>query len=63
MRFVAGGLNGVYLLEIHDQGLGKAESVKIGVAYASGSPRLLEDCWKRKVKVTFWDRRIPGTRS
>jgi HKD family nuclease len=56
MRFVGGGLNGVYMLEIHEQSIDKTDSLKIAVAYASGSPRLLEDCWKKKVKVMFWGR-------
>jgi hypothetical protein len=53
---VGGGINGVYLLGIHEQGIDRTDSLKIAVAYASGSPHLLEDCWKRKIKVTFWGR-------
>ena len=56
MKLVGGGINGVYLLEIHEQGIDKTDSLKIAIAYASGSPRLLEDCWKKKIRVTFWGR-------
>jgi hypothetical protein len=56
MRFVAGSLNGTYLKEIHEQALDETDSVKIAVAYASGSPQILQDCWKKNVKVTFWGR-------
>jgi len=56
LRLVSGGINGVYLLEIHEQGIDKTDCLKIAVAYASGSPRILEDCWKKKIKVTFWGR-------
>ena len=56
MKFVGGGINGVYLLGIHEQGMEKTDSLKIAVAYASGSPRILEDCWNKKIRVTFWGR-------
>jgi len=56
MQFVAGGLNGVYLRAIHDKALKKADSVKIAVAYASGDPEILHDCWQQNIKVTFWGR-------
>jgi hypothetical protein len=56
MKFVAGSLNGVYLSDIQDQGIGRMESVKIAVAYASSSPRILEDCWTKGIRITFWGR-------
>ena len=56
MRFVAGKLNGEFLLGIHEKGIASCDSVKIAVAYASGTPQILEDCWKRRIKVTFWCR-------
>ena len=56
MKFVGGALNGTHLLEIHEQALRETDSVKIAVAYASGSPRILQDSWQSKIKVTFWCR-------
>ncbi len=56
MRFVAGGLNGTYLIEIHEHALKSTESVKIAVAYASRFPQIFQDCWKMKIKLTFWGR-------
>lgn len=60
MEFVAGGLNGKYLLEIHTAALRVTDSVHAAVAYASSTPRLFEDCWENGIKLTFWGRYDSG---
>jgi len=64
MKLIAGGLNGHYLQEIQGLSIGKTESVKAAVAYASSDPILFQNCWAHKIKLTFWgryDRGVPVT--
>lgn len=56
MDFIAGHLNGKYISSYHKNGIKMAESVKAAVAYASGDPPLIEDCWKNNIKLEFWCR-------
>lgn len=56
MKLIAGGLNGRYLIEVHTNALRKTEHVKAAVAYASGDPQLIRDCFEKKIRLSFWGR-------
>ncbi len=57
MKLIAGGLNGRYLLEVHENAVRrKTEHVRAAVAYASGDPRLIRDCFQGGIRLSFWCR-------
>lgn len=56
MRFIANKLNGTYLDEIHGNAIDNTSEVNLAIAYASGSPRILQDCLERSIKLSFWVR-------
>ncbi|BCG45665.1 hypothetical protein GEOBRER4_n0428 [Citrifermentans bremense] len=56
MKVVAGGLNGLYLEEINTNSKKETVWVKAAIAYASGHPKLFEDCWKNSIPLTFYGR-------
>ena len=60
MHLVAGGLNGRYLRELLMNAPNDVEWVKAAIAYASGSPELIEFCVERKLRLEFWGRLDPG---
>lgn len=56
MKLIAGGLNGNYLRDLLTQAPDSVEWVKAAIAYASGTPDLIEFCVKRKLRLEFWGR-------
>lgn len=56
MKFIAGGLNGVYLQEIAEHAISKTQHVQIAVSYASNDPILFRICIENNIKVEFWCR-------
>ncbi|QDK37193.1 phospholipase D family protein [Bdellovibrio sp. NC01] len=56
MKLIANGLNGSYLREILDSSRGQVEWIKAAVAYASGTPELLEFCRINSIPLEFWGR-------
>ena len=56
MKFVAGGINGEFIRNIHDSSKNITDDIKIAVAYASGTPAILEDSFNSGIRVTFWGR-------
>lgn len=56
MRVIAGGVNGIYLEEIHVNSIKNTVWVKAAIAYANGHPKLFDDCWKHKIPLTFYGR-------
>lgn len=64
MKFIANGLNGVYLRDILGNiDLNQVSEVKAAIAYAADDPpALFEWCWKNQIKLSFWcryDYRVP----
>lgn len=56
MRVVAGGVNGVYLEEIHVNSVKNTVWVKAAIAYANGHPKIFDDCWKNGIPLIFYGR-------
>ena len=56
MKLIAGGLNGNYLRDLLTQAPDNVEWVKAAIAYASGTPELIEFCVNRKLRLEFWGR-------
>lgn len=58
MRFVSGGLNGLYLQEIAEQAhtIAKCRHIQAAIAYASDRPKLLELAKNHNAKLEFWCR-------
>lgn len=53
---IAGGVNGVYLEEIHVNAIKSTVWVKAAIAYANGHPKLFDDCWKNGIPLAFYGR-------
>lgn len=56
MKIIANGINGEYLKEILLNAPKDIEWVKAAVAYANGTPELIEHCVDNKVPLTFYGR-------
>lgn len=60
MKLIAGGLNGNYLKELLMSAPTDVEWVKAAIAYASGTPELIEFCVNRNIRLEFWGRLDPS---
>ncbi len=56
MKIVAGGVNGLYLEEIHNKSIDNTAWIKAAIAYANGHPKMFDDCWKNRIPLTFYGR-------
>lgn len=56
MRFVAGGLNGLYLLDIANKSVKHTKTVFAASAYASSDPTLFRVCRDNDIRLKFWGR-------
>lgn len=56
MKFIANAINGDYLRNVHLASSGKASSIKIAIAYASGDPEIFRDSFNDGVRIAFWCR-------
>jgi hypothetical protein len=56
MKLIASDLNGNYLQDILEQAPKEVEWVKAAVAYAHGTPKLIDFCIDRKLRLEFWGR-------
>ena len=56
MRFVAGKLNGKYLLEVHENAIRGADAVYVAVVYAAGEARIIDDCHSKGIPLVFYGR-------
>jgi hypothetical protein len=56
MILIANKINGHYLDDILLSAPAEMECVKAAIAYASGSPRLIDFCVDRKIPLQFWGR-------
>lgn len=56
MKLIAGKINNKWLLEILRESEGQCDAVRAAVAYANGTPQLIELCFKKNIKLTFWGR-------
>jgi hypothetical protein len=56
MKLIASELNGAYLQNLLEQAPAEIEWVKAAVAYAHGSPKLIDFCVDRKLRLEFWGR-------
>lgn len=56
MKLIAGGLNGHYLKELLMNAPDDVEWVRAAIAYASGTPELVDFCVERKLRMEFWGR-------
>jgi hypothetical protein len=66
MQFIAGGLNGKFLLNILQNSLKITKSVYAAIAYASSDPLLFKECRNRGIRLKFWgryDKSVPVTTS
>jgi hypothetical protein len=60
MQFVAGALNGKYLLEFHETAIHSAHAVRAAIAYAAGETRIIDDCQRAGIPLIFWGRYDPS---
>lgn len=56
LRFVLGGVNGLYLREILENAGDRVERVDAAVAYATSEQLLFDWCWNLEVPLRFWGR-------
>lgn len=56
MKFIAGGLNGEFLLDYTNRAVKHADTVFAAVAYASSDPILFQICRNKGMKLRFWGR-------
>ena len=56
MKIIANAINGNYLQNILANAPDDIDWVKAAVAYATGSPELIEFCVKKKIPLHFWGR-------
>jgi hypothetical protein len=60
LKLIAGGLNGQYLKELLLNAPSDIEWVKAAIAYAGGTPELIDFCVDRKLRMEFWGRLDPS---
>lgn len=56
MKLIAGKINSNWLLSILHESDGQCEAVRAAVAYANSTPKLIELCFEKNIKLTFWGR-------
>jgi hypothetical protein len=56
MKLIANGINGEYLQNIILAAPIDLEWVKVAVAYSSGTPELIDFCFKNEIPLYFWGR-------
>lgn len=56
MKLIAGKINRNWLFSILEESEGQCDAVRAAVAYANGAPKLIDFCFERNIKLTFWGR-------
>ena len=56
MKLIAGKINNTWLHGILEDSEGQCEEVRAAVAYANGIPKLIDFCFEKNIKLTFWGR-------
>lgn len=56
MKFIAGAINGEFLLQIHEKAIHAAESVSAAIAYAAGEDRIIRDCLNNNIPLDYYGR-------